>query len=271
MSRKTKTAKAKVEEQEAGEDKPRAKARRRVRCPVCEGHGVQLPACAEASAGREDQGQACKCETCGVLFLNPRPSVGELLKNRDKRFADALTADHSVAMRSDAQTAVETMRGYHFVVSGKDAPLNAFGKRILDVGCGLGFRLREFEKYGWSAVGLEPSTNARSYTQAVMLQVIETDFESIRVGPFDLILLEDVIEEVTEPGKLVASIRESLSPQGVVCVAMPLREEEDEAIPEDKLYRFNEDSLRKLFMQAGFAEPHVKAEEKLRLWFRKRR
>jgi len=260
MTRKTKTTKAKVEEQEAGEDKPRAKARRRVRCPVCEGHGVQL----------EDQGQACQCESCGVIFLNPRPSVGELLKKRDKRFTGALTSDHSAAMRSDAQAAIEVMRGFHLAVSGKDAPLNAFGKRMLDVGCGLGFRLREFEKYGWSAVGLEPSTNARSYTQAVMLQVIENDFESIRVGPFDLILLEDVIEEVSEPGKLVASIRDSLSPQGVVCVAVPLREEE-EAIPEDKLYRFNEDSLRKLFMQAGFAEPHVKAEEKLRLWFRHKR
>jgi len=262
MTKKTKTAKAKVEEQEAGEDKPRAKARRRVRCPVCEGHGVQL----------EDQSQACQCESCGVIFLNPRPSVGELLKKRDKQFAGALTADHSVSMRSDAQAALEVMRGYHFVVSGKDAPLNAFGKRMLDVGCGLGFRLREFEKYGWSSVGLEPSANARSYTQAVMIHVIENDFESIRVGPFDLILLEDVIEEVTEPGKLVTSIKESLSPQGVVCVAVPLREDDgSESVPEGKLYLFNEDSLRKLFMQAGFAEPHVKAEEKLRLWFKKRR
>ena len=257
MSKKAKEDAAEVEEK-----KPRAKARRRVRCPVCEGHGHQVSA----------KETTCKCETCGVLFLNPRPSVGELLKNRDKWFVGSLTADHSTAMRFDAQATVEAMRGYHLLVSGKDAPLNAFGKRVLDVGCGLGFRLCEFEKYGWTAVGLEPSANARTYTQAVMLQVIENDFDSIRGGPFDLILLEDVLEEVAEPRKLVASIRESLSPQGVVCVAVPLREEDEpDSVPEGKLYLFNEDSLRKLFMQSGFAEPRVKAEDKLRLWFRPKR
>jgi len=258
------TSKAKeveVEEKDAGEKKARAKARRRVRCPVCEGHGHQVSA-KEAT---------CKCETCGVLFLNPRPSVGELLKNRDRRFADALTADHSAAIRSDAQAALEAMRGYHLLVSGKDAPLNAFGKRMLDIGCSLGFRLREFEKYGWGAMGVEPSANARAYTQAVMIQVVEGDFDSLPCGPFDLILLEDVIEEVAEPKKLVAAIRESLSPQGVVCVSMSLPNEEEEEVLEGKLYCFNEDSLRKLFMQSGFAEPHVKDEAKLRLWFKLKR
>lgn len=274
MGKKAKDKEAEVEEREASEDKPRATARRRVRCPVCEGHGVQL----------ENQGGAtCKCESCGVLFLNPRPSVGEFLKKRNKRFDGAITANHSLVRRSEAQDAIEAMKGYHFLVSGKSAPLNAFGKRVLDVGCGLGFRLFEFEKYGWTVIGLEPSVNARAYTQAMMLNVIENDFpacasesragrESIRVGPFDLILVEDVIEEVTEPRGLVASIKESLSPGGVACVSVPLREDDEpESVPEGRLYLFNEDALRKLFMQAGFAEPHVKAEEKLRLWFKKRR
>ena len=260
MAKKSK--KAEAEAQEAIEEKPRAKARRRVRCPVCEGHGAKI----------EGQEAACRCESCGAVFLNPRPSKGELLNDRNKRFDGALSANHSAAMREDAQAAVEIMRGYHLAVSGKDAPLNAFGKRLLDVGCGLGFRIREFEKYGWSALGIESSVNAHAYTQAMMLQVIENDFESIRVGPFDLILIEDVIEEVTEPRNLVASIKESLSPQGVVCVSVKSREgEEEEALPDNKLYQFNEDSLRRLFMQGGFAEPQVKDEGKLRLWFRLKR
>jgi len=226
MGKKAKEKEVEVEEQEASEDKPRAKARRRVRCPVCEGHGLAI----------SDKGPACKCESCGVLFLNPRPSVGELLKTRDKRFDGAITANHSLVRRTEAKDAIEAMKGYHFLISGKSAPLNAFGKRVLDVGCGLGFRLFEFEKYGWTVIGLEPSKNARAYTQAMMLNVIENDFESVRVGPFDLILIEDVIEEVTEPGKLVASIKESLSPGGVACVSVPLREEDEpESVPEGKL------------------------------------
>jgi len=230
-----------------------------VRCPVCEGQGLPI----------SDTGPVHKCDSCSVFFKNPRPSMGKLIKERDKGFGGAFTADYAAIRRSDAEAAIQAMRGYHLLVSGKDAPLNAFDKRVLDIGCGLGFKLREFEKYGWSASGIEPSENARGYMHATMLHV--TDY-GLREKPFDLILVEDVIEEVDKPKNLVAFIKESLSPQGVLYVAVSLREGgEPKSIPKNKIYLFNETSLRKLFMQAGFAEPHVKTESKLRLWFKHKR
>jgi SAM-dependent methyltransferase len=243
---------------DAPEEKPRAKARRRVRCPVCGGQGEPV----------EGGADVVRCDTCRVLFRNPRPSVGEVLARRDARFAGALTRNHAAAIREAARTAVEVMRGYHRMTSGKDAPLNAFGRRVLDVGCGLGFRLREFEKYGWTASGVEPGANALPYTQAIVLHVVRADLEALPPGPFDFVLLEDVLEEVADPAKLVAGVRDVLARRGVVYAGVDAGDGE---LGEDRLYALGEDGLRRLFMSSGFAEPDVRHDDGvLRMWFRRK-
>lgn len=245
---------------EPTEERPKAKARRRVRCPVCTGHGDPIGG----------DGELVRCGDCQVLFRNPRPSVGEILARRDARFAAALTRNHAAAIRQASRSALEAMRGYHRLVSGKDAPLNAFGKRVLDVGCGLGFRLREFEKYGWTAMGLEPGANALPYTQALALHVVRADLEALPPGPFDFVLLEDVLEEVAEPAKLVAGVMDVLAPRGVAYAGVPATAAED-SLAEERLYAFGEEGLRRLFMSSGFAEPDVRQDEhQLWMWFRRK-
>jgi len=260
MTDKIEKGAAEPEAPEATEEKPKAKARRRVRCPVCAGHGEPT----EADA------QVCRCDDCQVAFRNPRPSAGEVLARRDAQFAGALTRNHAAAIREESRIAVEAMRGYHRLTSGRDAPLNAFGKRVLDLGCGLGFRLREFEKYGWTVTGVEPSANATAYTQAVALQALRADFDVPPPGPFDFVLLERVLEEVPEPAKIVAVVKESLAPRGIVYVAVGVSDGET-SVAEDRLYAFGEEGLRRLLMTAGFAEPEVRKEEDaIRMWLRRK-
>jgi SAM-dependent methyltransferase len=243
---------------ETAEEKPKAKPRRRVRCPVCAGHGEPT----------EADEQVVRCGDCQVVFRNPRPSIGELLARRDARFDGSLTRNHAAAIREAARAAVEAMRGYHRLTSGKGAPLNAFGKRVLDVGCGLGFRLREFEKYGWTATGLEPSANAAAYTQAVALHVVRADLEALPAGPFDFVLLEGTLEEIADPAKVVGRLKEVLAPRGVAYAGVRIV---DGALGDTQLYAFGEDALRRLFMSSGFAEPDVRQDEVfLRMWFRRK-
>ncbi len=238
------------------EEKPKGKARRRVRCPVCAGHGEQTDADAEV----------VRCGDCQVLFRNPRPSAGEILARRDVRFAGSLTRNHAAAIREASRVAVEAMRGYHRMASGKDAPLNAFGKRVLDVGCGLGFRLREFENYGWTVTGLEPSANAAAYTQAVALHAVRGDLDAPPPGPFDFALMEGLLEEVPEPAKVVAAVKEHLAPRGIVYVAVT-----DGSVLEGRLYALGEDGARRLLMSSGFAEPEVRKEDgAVRMWLRRK-
>jgi len=232
---------------------------RQVRCPVCDNQGDEIP------AGE----RTCKCEDCGVSFLNPRPSIGEIRKAREKRFEGRNPLELTASIRSDSNAAVDVMRGYNKLASGRNAPLNAFGKRILDIGCGYGFRMREFEKYGWTVIGTEPSENARNYASSMMLNLIKANFEAVPSNLYDLVLLEDVIEEIPDPSKLAQAIKKELTPAGVVCVSVPLPGD-DESVADGKLCRFNEDSLRRLFMQNGFDLPEVKTDTKLRMWFRQK-
>lgn len=260
MTDKPEKEEARPETPEAAEDRPKAKPRRRVRCPVCGGRGEPL----------EGAVQACRCGECAVTFRNPRPSAGEVIAARDGRFAGALTRNHAAAIREAARAAACAMRGYHRLASGKDAPLNAFGRRVLDVGCGLGFRLREFEKYGWTATGLEPSANALAYTRAVALQVHAADLDAPPPGPFDLVLLEGVLEEVPDPARVVERAREALAPRGIACAAVAAPGT-DAPLADGRLYALGEEGLRRLFMSAGFAEPEARQEDgALRMWFRRK-
>ena len=260
MTDKIEKEEVQPETSESAEEKPKAKARRRVRCPVCTGHGEPT----------ERNADIVLCAECGVVFRNPRPSAGEVLARRDTRFAGSLTRNHAAAIREESRTAVEAMRGYHRMTSGKDAPLNGFGKRVLDVGCGLGFRLREFEKYGWTVTGVEPSANAAAYTQAVALHAVRADLDAPLPGPFDFVLLEGVLEEVPEPAKVIAAVKDALAPRGVVYVAVAASDGET-SIDEGRLYAFGEEGLRRLLMAAGFAEPEVRKEDDaLRMWLRRK-
>ena len=238
---------------------PRKGQGRRVRCPACGGHGDQVE-------GKEG---VCRCDGCAALFLNPRPSAGEVLEKRNAHFKGALRRNHGAEIRRELEAAMEAMRGYHRLVSGKDAALNAFGKKVLDLGCGLGFRMRECIHYGWTALGLEPSANARAYTGALMLEVSEADFEAPPPGSFDLVLMEDLIDEVPEPGRVAAAARKVLAAnKGVLCVSVREPGEGETDLPEGKLCRFDAESLQRLFMPLGLGAPRVASENGvLRLWF----
>ena len=227
-----------------------------MRCPLCGGPGTPVNT-------QEGVGQ---CAGCGVRFRNPRPSRGAWRDARERQFAGALTRFPPDALRQARAAAVAAMRGYHRGVAGKDAPLNAFGKRVLDVGCGLGFRLRECEKYGWTVTGLEPSASAAATARALALPVVQADWEALPPGPFELILLEGVLEAVPEPAQVLAGVPAALAPTGVVAVAVTAGAD-DAPLEAGHLYRFGEEGARRLCMEAGFPEPDVREEAgALRLW-----
>jgi len=236
---------------------------RLVRCPVCEGAGDEVPG--------EGEDRICRCSVCQVLFRNPRPSIGRMREIRRARFAGAVGRMHAAKQRGDRLLAIEVMKGYHGLASGRPAPLNAFGKRLLEIGCDLGFRMREFEKYGWTILGTETAPGALEYVRATMLEVLESGPEEIPKGrgPFDLILLDGVLGEVADPKGLAAALPGHLSRNGVVCASVPETETGEPDLPGGAAWGFSEDALRRLFMEAGAEQPataHV--EGRLLAWFR---
>jgi 2-polyprenyl-3-methyl-5-hydroxy-6-metoxy-1,4-benzoquinol methylase len=101
------------------------------------------------------------------------------------------------------------------------APRRA-GARVLDVGAGSGILVEEARALGLDARGVEPSRwfVARARERGLPVEEGTLPHPAIQ-GPFDLVLLVDVIEHVSDPVGLLEESRRVLARDGVVAVVTP--------------------------------------------------
>ncbi len=96
------------------------------------------------------------------------------------------------------------------------------GKRILELGCGNGYLLRQFQLAGAEVVGLEPGPQGHEAHQHPGLTVIQDFFPSPRVqGRFDLVMHFNVLEHIEDPEKFLVAQRDILNPGGAILCGFP--------------------------------------------------
>jgi SAM-dependent methyltransferase len=100
--------------------------------------------------------------------------------------------------------------------------------RFLDVGCGEGWALAYFASNGWDCVGLDYSDfGCKSQNPDVVQNLLAGDIYAnvttmiASEEHFDLILLDNVLEHVIDPGALLQSLRKLMKQQGVLIVEVP--------------------------------------------------
>lgn len=99
--------------------------------------------------------------------------------------------------------------------------LNTKGKKILEIGCGLGFLLSKLKEQGHECYGVEPSNFASTYARhSLGLNVITglLDNNTYLDKKFDAIILSDVVEHVPEINNLVDLVTKYLAPTGKLFV-----------------------------------------------------
>lgn len=97
--------------------------------------------------------------------------------------------------------------------------------RVLDVGCGQGRTGRSLREAGatWiSGVELDPAAAADAATayDDVRVGPVETELEAL-TGPFDTILLYDVLEHLVDPWELLRRLHGLAAPGARVHVSVP--------------------------------------------------
>jgi len=147
-------------------------------------------------------------------------SSRDAVKEREKKFRDAFALPHHKERSEAKKQALEVMKGYFKIKAGKAALLNAFGKTLLEIGCGLGFGLRVCLDYGWTVFGTETSPTAYEYSRQQMLEVKHGAFPEVGFGntKFDLVVLPEGLNGFTDPKAAVEGIKAVLAPGGLVCV-----------------------------------------------------
>ncbi|HEX8619537.1 MAG TPA: class I SAM-dependent methyltransferase [Thermoanaerobaculia bacterium] len=146
--------------------------------------------------------------------------------------------------------------------------------RVLDYGCGYGTILRALSAPSVICTGYEISATVAAAGRARQLDVFSTLDEIRARGPFDGIVLSDVLEHVVDPRATLATCRELLTPNGWICVNVPdfsenrarslfdaIRrgvETTREINPWEHLNYFSPRTLAKMVESAGFkVEPYA--------------
>ena len=97
------------------------------------------------------------------------------------------------------------------------------GMVVLDYGCGSGQSLLELEKLGAQAYGIEADPNVKKIADALNLRIhIGTlDDDPFPGVSFDLIVLNQVLEHVPQPARLLSRLAERLRPGGQMALSFP--------------------------------------------------
>ena len=154
-------------------------------------------------------GDIARCTSCGHMQLDPLPSEERLREAYGEAGPDDYAEEES-GQRATAAALLERIEA-----------LTEPG-RLLDVGSWLGFLLAEARDRGWDPVGVEPSEAAADWARDRFgLDVRVGGVDEVPAGPFDAVVMGDVIEHLTDPGAALDRLASVMAPTGVLALAVP--------------------------------------------------
>jgi 2-polyprenyl-3-methyl-5-hydroxy-6-metoxy-1,4-benzoquinol methylase len=177
----------------------------------------------------------CSARTCGLVFLDPGPGEGEAARAYENYYTHAegtgeaaLEEVHgsvrlalhrlNLALLRASGVSREKLRVRHAYLG--DVPPG----RLLEVGCGSGWRLAELRRLGWDVVGQEVDESAAIRARETHgLTVIVGPLEKLGLSPasFDAVTLSHVIEHVPDPAALLRECWRLVKPGGVLVGVTP--------------------------------------------------
>lgn len=160
--------------------------------------------------------QYLQCPFCSLVSLWPRPSAEEILRG----YVDYLPVEPRKVHEWETMMAPVIRTSRELI----ESRASTQGRRLLDVGCGHGFFLREMASRGWVVEGIEVSPAGRSYAEGRLgLKVHPGPLEeaSLPEQSFDVVTLFYVIEHVHDPVGLIRAVRRVLRPGGMVLLRWP--------------------------------------------------
>lgn len=195
-----------------------------------------------------------RCAECGLRYVNPRPSAGEiasyypsvyfgepprressakrLVKHVSRRIKRAILEDYYGYPCSGRSYPWRIVRKCLLfpewiwrVVRGKDAIPYVGQGRLLDVGCGIGVNLKRFQEEGWNVYGVEAGPVAAQYAKQMVgddrVYTGTIESTSLPEASFDVVIFNHSLEHMLHPGEALKQVARLLKPHGRLVVAVP--------------------------------------------------
>ena len=206
-----------------------------------------------------------ECTGCGFRHIVPLPTVAELEQIYRNDYYRVEKPLYLEGTRRD-------LDWWHLVYSDRyqefEELLPSNRRQLLDVGSGPGFFLQYGQERGWRVRGIEPSFQATAHARSLGLDIVAgmLDEETApTLGRFDVVHLNNVMEHLPEPSKMLCLCYDLLEEGGLLCVVVPndyspfqqaLRKSCGYApwwvVPPHHLNYFNFESLQGLMKRNGF-------------------
>ncbi|MBU3911586.1 MAG: class I SAM-dependent methyltransferase [Candidatus Omnitrophica bacterium] len=95
--------------------------------------------------------------------------------------------------------------------------------RLLDIGCAVGFMLEEARTMGFEAKGIELNEKARQIASSKGFEVTGWHIgdPAYKKSAFDVILLNHVLEHISEPNGFMKDISNILKDTGILVIGVP--------------------------------------------------
>lgn len=171
----------------------------------------------------------------GYLRLDPLPKSSESEAFYESQYYHHIRKKNTaVSLRRLLDGGAESDAEYEWLKKtlyrdvATDLEVHAPGRRVLDVGSGMGQCIRCMIDFGFDATGVEPSAQAAEigrerYGVDSFVGTLN-EFVSDRlaeVGPVDAILMMNVLEHVPDPAEILKSAESALVDDGVIVVQVP--------------------------------------------------
>lgn len=214
--------------------------------------------------------EVVKCSSCGHTQLYPMPTVfedenyyNEDLQNKSTHSETNIDIN-DIKQKSDW----DTKRRFEQVLGYVDK-----NTRVLEIGSGYGFFVESMEQNGYKIEGLEVSKCRRQYCETICkselysLNLIKEDVPKDMLGQFEVIVMFQVLEHITDPVPFMKKVKSMLVPGGKLIIEVP--NADDHLLSFCGTYSnffwqrahvsyFYADTLKKLFELSGLKEISMK-------------
>jgi SAM-dependent methyltransferase len=213
-----------------------------------------------------------KCAECRSAFVVPRPTFEYL-----EAYYTGSGQSHakSIELDTDTEAYEKILRDEeNFPNSGVDATriashcrVLASGNKFLDIGAGYGFFSRAALRCGFQVTAIEPTKECRDVFRLMcgaepLPGMLTSNFVRANRESFDVVLMSQVLEHITDLETTLGYLRDLLAPGGIITIAVPhfgswlsrLQGKGDMFIgPPEHVNLFSKTGLRALFERHGFA------------------
>jgi 2-polyprenyl-3-methyl-5-hydroxy-6-metoxy-1,4-benzoquinol methylase len=222
-------------------------------CILCNGSNFRI-------IHQKDHWKYLRCLNCDLVSLDPRPSQKELMSN----YLNYLPIQPKEIEAWEIMMRPVIVKSANLI----ESRVRAGSGRLLDIGCGYGYFLKEMKSRGWMVEGIEISQTGRQYARDKWnIDVHSQSLENLNIpeNSFEVITLFYVIEHVLDPLSLLIEMKRVIKPGGLILLRWPhstpivrmlgpLSQKLDLYHTPYHLYDFSPKTMEKMLKSCGFAE-----------------